>query len=231
VEFSAEGTRITLTQPGEYSVRQLMTGARSLRAANAGRVLSTILRALPSVTRNQGSSTSGLRGDAMPVDDAGWLADNADLYYGEARDMLGAGRPDAAIEWLETGLPQVEPDREPEGRYLLAQALSMKGDTREALRQLDMVALTGREYWAGDFVLLKAKILIEASAFEPAVQWLSQRSLADDPALAAPYYLLLALAHRGAGDTEGEKQALENAVSAAGNGELGSEAARLLESP
>jgi hypothetical protein len=118
----------------------------------------------------------------------------------------------------------------PEILYYLAYARSMTGDEEEALKLTDDLRLTGAEEWAADFVVLRAKLLLDASSFGEEVRWLlrNRRMVSGDSERAPMYYFLLGLGYRGVGDAGKGKQALSKVVSLNPEGELGKAASRLL---
>lgn len=155
----------------------------------------------------------------------------------EARSSLSAGKAlivteqyERAAAMLTDALAAATEDELPEVRYYLAYAQSMTGDTPAALKLTDDLEPAGDEEWAADFVILRAQLLVDASAFSDEVKWLAGHAagVSTDPDLAPAYYFLLALGHRGMGDISKGKQNLSKVVSLSAKSELGKAAAHLL---
>ena len=78
-------------------------------------------------------------------------------------------------------------------------------------------------------MILRAKLLVDASAFSEAVRWLGRnRALSGDAERAPVYDFLRAVGYRGMGDIGKEKQNLSKVISLSPDSELGQAAARLL---
>jgi hypothetical protein len=91
----------------------------------------------------------------------------------------------------------------------------------------------GSEEWAPEFVLLKARLLVDSNAFAQEIAWLRQQGndLSEDAQRASAYYFLLAVGYRGIGDGSNERESLSRVVEMSADTDLGKAAARLLLMP
>ncbi|HUJ74840.1 MAG TPA: hypothetical protein VL359_08275, partial [bacterium] len=107
------------------------------------------------------------------------------------------------------------------------------GDVRGAWKQMQGLQPGPSDAWRGDFVILKAKMLEDASAFAETTTWLTQSAndLSGDAEYAPLYYFLLGLGYRGAGQGDNARQAFSAVVRIAGDTDIGKSAAALLQSP
>ena len=232
LELSAGSVRITLTQPGTYGVKRILSASMSLQSTGAAKALATKLSKLVLEPGRKESSAGGAR---MEVIDRGQIAalmdDDAEALLIAGRDCIGSGELDKAIAQLTKAVDSAAGGRLAEARFYLAEAFSLNGDTRNALAQLTAVQPDELADWFPDYVLLRGKVLIDASAFDQAMKWLvdSSADVEQDFARMPTYFFLLALAYGGTGDEENEKQCLARVVAASKDSELGTAAARLMQ--
>jgi tetratricopeptide (TPR) repeat protein len=146
------------------------------------------------------------------------------------KDFIASGRFDKAIERLTRAVADADETEIAEARYCLAEAYSLNGDTRNALAQVAGVSPDDSAPWRPDFVLLKGRVLVDASAWDEAVKWLRDngQTVAEDDLRSQAYFFLLGIAYGGTGDPGKEKQSLARVISASADNELGQVAARLL---
>jgi hypothetical protein len=87
--------------------------------------------------------------------------------------------------------------------------------------------------WAADFVLLKAKLLEDASAYEEALALLKQneQGLSQDAQRSQVYYFLLDLEYRRAGDSTDANRALAKAASISKDSDICRSATGQLQQP
>lgn len=230
LELSASGTTIALSQPGTYVVGNLLAASAKLRAGGIGSTLSTALSYLIKGSGRTQSSIMGARGaNEGKSDDSAWVTSVGRLYRDEGKDDIASGQYPKAINRLQQALDEASDDETPEIKYLLASAYNLNGDTRNSLKEASEITPTGGESWSSDFVLLKAKLLIDTNAFEQAVQLLTRdgASLAHDAQRAQLYFFVLALGYRGIGDSANEQAALAKAIVIAPASDVGNAGAAL----
>jgi tetratricopeptide (TPR) repeat protein len=234
VLLKTPGADIILTQKGTYSIRSLLTMQQSLRTAGAGKALSSSLSyILGGGVKNQSSALGARGADKAKSDDSEWAESSAGVFLDSGKTYLQSGQYDKAVEQLLQALDAATDDEEPEIRYYLASAYSLKGDTREALKQAGQLQPGGGSSWSADFVILKAKLLADTNGFAEEVQWLKGNGsdLSQDAQRAPVYFFLLGLGYRGIGDLENEKSSLGKVVAMAKDSDLGSAASQLLQNP
>ena len=234
VELITPSARITLSQAGTYALADLLAKSQSIRSSGAERVLTALLSNLVRGSSLNQSTALGARGvDQSGTDDSEWMSSDAQVFLQAGKDFIHGGDYMMAVTKLTKALDAATPGEAPEIRYYIAEAYSFDGDARNALVQLADLRPAAAETWAADFVLLKAKILVDTFAFEQAVQWMQEKgsSLATDAQRMPMYFFLCGLAYRGTGDQEKEKQCLSRVVSAEAGDDIGKAAAQLLANP
>lgn len=230
LEISGGASAISLSQGGTYPLNRLVADSRQMSSAGVGKALTSRLTALfgaPAVE----SSTMGVR--AAKAEDTGgisWVTSDSQVYVDSGKAYMKSGDYRKAIDELKQALDYATDTEMPEIQYYLGYAYSLAGNTREALKQVADLQPADLESGGGDLVILKGKLLLDTSAFEKDVQWLSSHGekLKSDPQRSQAYYLLLGLSYNGAGDRSNAKLNLQKAVSAAPDSELGKTADELL---
>jgi hypothetical protein len=234
LELTASGNHITISQPGTYSVQDLLRDVNKMRSAGTGTALvNTFSRLFTGFGQSQ-SVVGGVRGgDKSKSEENEWITSDVQVFLEDGRNYLASGNYEKAIEELQRALDTASEEELPEVEYLLAYAYSLNGNTRDALKWVSELQPTGGEEWASNFVLLKAKLFIDTNAFAQDVQWLSDHgaALAQDAQLSQVYYFLLALGYRGLADTTGEQVNLAKAVSISPSSDVGKAAAQLAKNP
>ena len=232
LELSAGGVRITLTQPGTYGMKKILSASMSLQSTGAAKALTTKLLKLVLEPARKESSAGGARAEVIDRGQiAGLMDDDTNTFLSAGKDLIGSGDFDKAVVQLTKAVDSAADDQIAEAQFYLAEACSLKGETRNALAQAAAVTPDKDAAWFPDYVLLKGKILLDCSAFDQAVAWLVENgNVAEDNDARMPtYFFLLALAYGGAGNGENEKQCLAQVVAASKDSELGTAAARLLQ--
>jgi tetratricopeptide (TPR) repeat protein len=232
VEFSTGSARITLSQPGTYIVKSLVSASRSLHSAGAGEALNAMLSALVSGRSQNQTSVGGVRaGDKSKDQDSGYFSSDADIFLKSGKDYIGSGQYDKAIEELKQAKEAAEESERGEVRYYLAEAYSLNGETRSAFAQIVELQPENSAAWLPDFILLKGKILIDVSAYDQSAKWLAEKGagLAMDAQRMQTYFFLMGLAYKGTGEIEKERQSFTRVISAGGDSELGKAAAKLMQ--
>ena len=231
LELTDHGLTITLSQAGSYSVQALLSASQRMGNTGAGRALSGMLSALVNGPLRVQSTAMGARGaNESKADQSGWVTSDTQVYLESGREFIKLGEYAKAIEELRRAL-EVATDQELlEVRYYLAFAYSLSGDTRSAFTQLSRVGLPGGEPWAPDYVLLRAKLLVDTFAFKEEISWLTEQrgGLPQDAQRAPTYSFLLALGYQGIGDTAHERESLAQVMHMAADSDIGKVAAKML---
>jgi tetratricopeptide (TPR) repeat protein len=234
VELSSQGAKITLSQKGTYKLHDIVSSSRALGSAGAGKALLTTLAHLAAGPALNQGAVAGARGaNESKADDSEWVASSAQVFIDSGREYVKSGQYDQAIGQFLQALDSAANENESaEIRYNLAEAYSLKGDTRNALKQAAGLQPSSGDGWSADFVLLKAKLLMDTNAYAQEISWLTQQGndLSGDAQRAQAYLFLLGVGYRGVGDTSKEKETLSKVVSISGESDLGKSAGQLLQS-
>ena len=235
VQLMGAGVDLILTRPGTYSVREVVSRHRAVSTRGIGAAIVASLRALASGRATAQTSASGARAGNAGVgeDEEMWVESSAAGFLDAAKSYLRSGQYDDALKQLRQAEQSASSEETPEVRFYLASAYSLKGDLGAAWKLAgDLTPVPGTE-WAGDLVLLKARLLLDTSAFAEAADLLAREGnwLAKDAGRAPLYYFLLGVSYRGAGAAENSRQALSRVVAISPGSELGIAAADLLKTP
>jgi tetratricopeptide (TPR) repeat protein len=231
LELTDHTLTITLSQAGSYSVQALLLASQRMSKVGAGRTLSAMLFTLVNGPSRVQSTAMGARGaNESKTDQPDWVTSDAEVYLKSGREFIKLGEYAKAIEELRRALEVATDEESLEVRYYLASAYSLSGDTRSALTQISRVTLASGEPWAPDYVLLKAKLLVDTFAFKEEITWLTEQrgGLSQDAQRASAFYFLLALGYQGVGDTANEKESLAQVTHMAAGSDLGKVAAKML---
>ena len=149
------------------------------------------------------------------------------MFLAAGKEYIKAGKYDKAIDQLKEALESATASESPEIHYYLAYASSLNGDVREAWKQAANLQPSTSDRWAADFILLKAKLLEDTSAYNEAVSWLTQNDLAEDAQRVPLYYFLLGLGYRGANGNEKAKQVFSKVVAISAQSDFGESRQRI----
>jgi tetratricopeptide (TPR) repeat protein len=229
VQLKGQGATITLAQQGTYGLRGVLKARAALRSAGTAAAVAVAFSRIIHGTAPD-SAPAGVRSEVMDIPDAPWNDLDAAGRLRSGKSYLTSGEYDAAIEELAQAAQEAPGG---EASFCLATAYSLKGDPKSALAALVGVTLAGTEEWAPDYLLLRAKLLLDTFAFQRSVDVLLAAAplLKTDPLRAQTWYFLLALAYRGTGDTASSAACLDTVQSIAPETELAISAARLREIP
>ncbi|MGA2763590.1 MAG: hypothetical protein ABSG17_09520 [Spirochaetia bacterium] len=233
LQLKGAGVELTFSRPGSYVIRAVLAEREKISSAGAGAALLSSLRSLVFGPVTRSDANLGARGaNESKPQDQGWAESTAEVFLDAGKEYVKAGKYVMAIEQLREALQSATEQEAPEIRYYLAYASSLNGDAPEAWKQISAIH-AGSEPWAGDFILLKAKLLEDSIANEDAVAWLTQdgNDLSRDSDRAPLYYFLLGLGYRGSGDGEKALQALSKVVSISATSDLGKAARELSQQP
>lgn len=232
LELTDHGFTITLSQARLYSVQALLSASQLMSNTGVGRALSTMLSTLVNRPSRTQSTAIGARGaNESKTDQPDWVTSDTEVYLGNGREFIKLGEYAKAIEEFRRALEAATDQELPEARYYLASAYSLNGDTRNAFTQLSRVTPLGAETWVSDYVLLKAKLLVDTFAFKEEITWLTEQrgGLLQDAQRAAAYYFFLALGYQGVGDTAQERESLTQVMHMAADSDVGKVAAKILD--
>jgi len=233
VQLKGAGIDVILTRPGIYSVKEVVARHRTVSTRGIGAAIAASLRALAS-GRSQSSASGARAGNAGDSEeDELWVESSAEEFLAAGKADVKAGRYDDALRELRQAELSASSEEIPEIRFYLASTYSLKGNLGQAWKLAeDLTPVPGTE-WAGDLVLLKARLLLDTSAFAEAAALLAGEGawLAQDASRAPLYHFLLGVGYRGAGAAESSRQALSRVVAISPDSDLGIAAADLLRTP
>jgi hypothetical protein len=234
LELKSASATIILSRTGTYSVHDLLSASLALNSAGAGKALSASLARLFSSPTQNGSGVLGARGaNEGKSEDSGWVESGAAVFVEAGKTFVASGQYAKAIEQSHRALDTATEEERPEVRSDPAHAYSLGGNNRETLNQVAETNVKGAEEWAFEFVLLKAKLLVDTNAFAQEIAWLTQQGndLSGDARRAATYYFLLGVGYRGVNDTSNEKQALSKVIEVSADSDPVKAATQLLQNP
>lgn len=234
LQIKGAGVDFCVSRPGTYSVKDLLAARRTLVAARAGAVVSGSIRYLLTGPSQRRSAALGTRGaEAAETEDSGWAESSADVLLAAAKEYITAGKYAEAIDQLTQARKAASPQELPEVRYYSACALSMSGDVREAWQQISDLEPPVGASWRLDFVLLKAKLLVDTSAYAEAAALLAHDGavLSGDAQRSPLYFFLLGLGYQGSGDRQKARESLSKVVETVATSDMGNAARQLLNAP
>ena len=234
-QLKGAGIDVILTRPGIYSVKEIVARHKTVSTRGIGTAIAASLRALASGRSALQSTASGARaGNAGEAEeDDLWVESSAGSFLAAGKADVKAGRYDDALKELRQAELSASSEEIPEIRFYLASTYSLKGDLGLAWKLAEGLTPVPGTEWAGDLVLLKARLLLDTSAFAEAAALLVREGswLAQDSSRAPLYHFLLGVGYRGAGAMESSRQALSRVVAISPDSDLGIAAADLLKTP
>ncbi len=233
LELKETDLKIVLSRKGTYSLPDILASSRTMRSTGVAKALvATLSSLLMGPAENQ--SAAGVRGaNEDKAEDSQWVTSSAEVSLDAGEQYLKSGQYAEAIEQFLQARDEATEKELPQIRYNLAYAYCLSGDTRDALKQSTGLQASSADGWAADFVILKAKLLVDTNAFADEIAWLTQggNDLSGDAQRAALYDFLLGVGYRGVGDTSDEKASLSRVVAISVTSDLGRAAAQLLQTP
>jgi tetratricopeptide (TPR) repeat protein len=234
VEIKRGDTKIVLSQKGTYSLASLIASSRALGSAGVGKALLSSLSRLAAGPAHNQSDTAGMRGaNETKSNESEWMTSSAQVFLDAGQQYLKSGQYAEAIEQFLQALDAATEQESPQVHYYLAYAYSLNSDTQAALKHAMDLQPSGGDEWASDFIILKAKLLIDSYAFGQVIAWLTQNGndLSGDAQRGAIYEFLLGVGYRGVGDTANAKASLSKVVTMSSDSDLGKAATQLLQNP
>jgi tetratricopeptide (TPR) repeat protein len=224
VQLKGGGATVTLSQAGTYGMAGVLAARASLRAAGAPTAVASAFSKIIRGGRVTGGA-GGVRAERIEIGDLGGIIPPAG-ELDDGKEALARGDYGKAIQHFT---PAAERDPEGEAGFCLAAAWSLAGDPKTALAVVAEVKPKGGEEWAGDYVLLRAKLLLDTFAYAPAVKILEagHRAFEGDGERAPYYYFLLALGYQGSGDAARAGECFDTVAALAPGSDLAASAARL----
>lgn len=236
VDLKGTSIDMYLAQKGSYRIHDLLAERQKMGIDSVGVALSAKLGKLLSAGSSANQSTvGGVRGaNESKNNDSEWLESSTQESVLRATDLLQAQKYDEAINKLSQALGVATEEELPELHYYLAYAYELKGDTLKAVKEAASAQSGGGDrdqLWAGDYVLLQAKLYLDTFAYAQAVQWMTrpENDLSGDAQRAALYFFVLGLVYRASGDSANAKVNFGKLLSNGADNDLCAEAADLLK--
>lgn len=231
LKLSGMGATISLRQKGSYDLRAVLSARQTLGSADVAAAIAGKMRLLLDGSSTDQNSVAGVRGaNESKSDESGWVESGTQDAIQEAMGSIEAEKYGEAIIKLSSAEDEATAENLPELHYYLAFAYSQNGDADNANKELDDIRTPGGVSWAGDYILLKAKLELDNLAFSQELAWLSQtgNDLSGDGMRAPLYYFLLGIGYRGIGDVPSEKASFSKVIAISADSDLGKSAAQLL---
>jgi tetratricopeptide (TPR) repeat protein len=208
---------IALVRPGTYAMRDVVAARSSVFVGGAGMIASDESRSI-AFGSPQGFVMGAQSAEAPDAKDnskpggAGTLT--VEALTEEGREFLRSGQFANAAGKLKQALGSASQVQAPEIRCCLAYAYSLDGKPAEAWKQADGLTPGNSDPWAADFILLRARLLLDTSSYGDAVASLAAASntLSGDAKRAPLFFYLSGLGYRGAGQAEKAVQAFTQAA-------------------
>ena len=215
IELRGASASFSFSQPGTYSLRELINASRKTETNKFNAAIVGVLQNLvTNHTVNLGAAAGARGANKSTQEQEDWMNSTAQVFLEAGKEFIESGEYAKAIDRFQKALSVASADEVPEIKYYLAYAYSLNGNTRDTFRQISEVRPTGEED-GPDYALLKAKFFLDTSAFNQAVEVLTAQSevLQQDQQRATMYFFLLALGYRGIGDKENERKSLSRVIS------------------
>jgi tetratricopeptide (TPR) repeat protein len=230
VQLKESGLEITLTRPGSYAIKQVIAARMGYRTGS-GSILTGVLRILAVNRDGRRSAVLGARAGDTGSDADPWADSTADVFLEAGREYAKAGTYEKALEQFDQASESATDRELPEIQFWRSYVLSQLGRTAEAWKAADRLKPSDTDGWAADFVLLRARLLVDSSAYSEAVDWLRGpgKGVSQDPALGPLHSFLLGLALTGEGRRD-EARALFEKLAGSSGEDLGTAAETVLRS-
>lgn len=230
LEMAGGSRTLSLSQAGTYHLSGLLADNREMETAGVGPALSSRLATLFGAPPER-STTMGVRAENAAADNGvSWITSDSQVYIDSGKQYVKSRDYQKAIEEFKQALDSASGSEVPEAHYYLGYAYSLAGNTRAALKELGGISPKDLASGGADLVVLKGKLLLDTSAFEQDVKWLSENGslIASNSDRSPVFHLLLGLSYKGTGDKAKAKANLEKVVTLAGSSDLGKAAAKLI---
>ena len=226
-----EELRVTLTQPGSYSVAALFKASREAASWGFGRLLAAKLRAFFAAPGARSPTAMGARaGEAESEIGMEWADEEQDAAR-KGRQLLEQGRFEEAVDSFQEALAVADAQMRPYYLFLIGTAWSLAGRNAQALQALEQAQPPQTAPYFADYALLKGRVLLEAQSYAQALA-LFDALLASPAPLdrdaAQPAWFLSAFCSLQLGDASQARERLLKARSLGSDTDFGRQATELL---
>jgi len=168
-EFSNDNTRLTISNPGVYSLKDILGQKKQISSLGFGTIIQNTYKYVAGKQKSTSSAVMGVRGaKADDSSDVAWM-DEEDEQLSEGKDLIKARKFKQAVSVLEEGFSNADPDAEQEYLFYLGYAYAMLGENGKALKYLSGIKTDGSEDYFGDYVLVKGQLLLDSLSYKKAL--------------------------------------------------------------
>ena len=169
-EFSNDTTRLTISNPGAYSLKDILSQKKRVSSLGFGTVVQNTYKYVAGKQKSTNSAVMGVRGaKADDSNDVAWMHEE-DEQLSEGKDFIKAKKFKEAALVLEDGFKNADPDSEQEYLFYLGYSYAMLGDNGKALKYLSGVHADGSEDYFGDYVLIRGQLLLDSLSYKKALE-------------------------------------------------------------
>ncbi len=233
-EFSGASRTFTLTKPGTYEIRSLLTASRRKEQSGVGTLLSGKMQSMFAPTGDSGPSTvGGVRASEAvnEEDEFMWVESDVQELITSGKELLEQEEYDEALELFEEAYDYAL-DLEEEYASLFYQGytqaiLGRPGAAMDAIADIDPAPEADYYY---DYYLLRGKLLIDSFAFEEAAEFLTSfDEIYATPEQKQTLYLLTGYSYLEAEMLDRAEEYLQDAVTIDPDSDTGKTASELFE--
>jgi tetratricopeptide (TPR) repeat protein len=227
-ELSLPGTTLTLTRPGIYVIADLLEASGERRSTGLGSVIGNKLKSIVKEPEQGQTAVMGVRG-SKSENKLEWMSGDTAELLEAGIDHLAEENYAEAVGVFEEAYEFADIAEETEVLFYLGLANAMMGQIRFAVEALENVDPDPASQIFTDLILLKGQLLHETFAYQEAVDWLETYTpeLQDD-ASTQMSLLLTGSSHKGLGNTDMARNALEAAVAIDASSDAGQAAQNLI---
>lgn len=169
-EISGKGMRLTLTEPGVYSIADLLDSNKRVASWGIGSVLGSKLGALTGESKQGKTAVMGVRAAAADSGpELNWMDEGEELLA-EGKLLLQSGDYEEAVEIFEEGYDFADIDEEQQFLFHIGYAYALQGRNAQAMKYLARVEAEIYAPYFADLVLLKGQLLVQSLSFQAAIE-------------------------------------------------------------
>ena len=221
-EFSNDNTRLTISNPGVYSLEDILSQKKRVSSFGFGTVVQNTYKYVAGKQKSTSSAVMGVRGaKAEDSNDVAWM-DEEDEQLSEGKDFVKAKKFKQAVSVLEEGFKNADPDAEQEYLFYLGYSYAMLGKNGKALKYLSEVKADGSEDYFGGYILVKGQLLLDSLSYKKALALFnSYTSVYPDGDNAQVSYFMAGICLNELGKTKEARLSFEHAEKLNPNSEVG----------
>ncbi|NOY07490.1 MAG: hypothetical protein GXP33_01425 [Spirochaetes bacterium] len=171
-EISGNGTSLTITKNGIYSVKDILKKKRRVLSSGLALAFKNFYRIFRGTSKQVSGTAMGVRGAKVgdASDGVDWVSED-DEYIKKGKDLIKDGSFAEAVSVLKDGLDAAEDsETEEECLYLIGYANAMLGHNAMALTYLSKVEVDESKSYFDDLVLIKGQLMVDSLDFSGALK-------------------------------------------------------------